>query len=197
MKFMRVLSAGLMALLCAGTALAASQLNAVHVTPKGDTATVSLQTTGSFAHKEYRPEEHMLLIDMTGVTSDPNLVRTVLFRSPVLKSYALSSYTSAAGTEVTRLALMLGDNVSAEVVDASGGLSIMLSGGDVVSASAMAKNGSASSPAAMAKSTPPRRRPPRHPHRKRQGARRLQPQLRRRLRPPNRHRRPRAALLPP
>ena len=65
MKFKRLLTAGLMALFCAGTATAASQLNSVHVTPKDNTATVSLQTTGSFAHKEYRPDEHLLLIDLT------------------------------------------------------------------------------------------------------------------------------------
>ena len=60
MKFNRLLMAGLMALLWAGTATA-SQLNSVHVTPKANTATVTLQTTGTFAHKEYRPDDHLML----------------------------------------------------------------------------------------------------------------------------------------
>ena len=93
------------------------------------TATVSLQTTGSFAHKEYRPDGHLLLIDLSGVTTDPSLVRTVVFRSAVLKSYTLSSYTSAAGIEVTRVEITLGDNVTADVIDASDGLQVLLSGG--------------------------------------------------------------------
>ena len=58
MKFKRLLTVGLMALFCAGTATAASQLNSVQCHAKGNTATVSLRTTGSFAHKEYRPDEH-------------------------------------------------------------------------------------------------------------------------------------------
>ena len=148
MKFKRLLTAGLMALICAGTATATSKLNSVHVAPKANTATVSLQTTGSFAHKEYRPDKHLLLVDLTGVTSDPALVRTVVFRSPVLKSYALSSYTSAAGTAVTRLELALGDNVTADVIDVSDGLQILLSVGGPSSASAPASTtASTSAPA--------------------------------------------------
>ena len=115
MKFKRLLTVGLMALFCAGTATAASQLNSVQVTPKANTATVSLRTTGSFAHKEYRPDEHLLLVDLTGVTTDPAVERTVALHSAVLKSYKLSSYTSASGSEVTRIEMTLGDNVTADV----------------------------------------------------------------------------------
>ena len=71
MGFKRLLTVALMALFCAGTATAASQLNSVQVTPKANAATISLRTTGSYAHKEYRPDEHLALIDLTGVTADP------------------------------------------------------------------------------------------------------------------------------
>jgi type IV pilus assembly protein PilQ len=151
MKFKRLLTAGLMVLICAGMATAASKLNSVHVTPKANTATVSLQTTGSFAHKEYRPDEHLLLVDLTGVTSDPALVRTVALRSSVLKSYALSSYTSAAGSEVTRVELALGDNVTADVLDVSDGLQILLSVGGSGTVSALAPVSSTASASAPAK----------------------------------------------
>src|SRR5690242_9193080 len=117
MKFNRLLTAGLMALLCAGTA-AASQLNSVRVTPKANTATVTLKTTGSFAHKEYRPDDHLMLVDLTGVSSDPSLAHATPMNSAVLKRYAVSTYTNASGTVVTRLELALGDKVSADVVDA-------------------------------------------------------------------------------
>ncbi|MGC2211244.1 MAG: type IV pilus secretin PilQ [Candidatus Korobacteraceae bacterium] len=145
MKFKRLLTAGLMALFCAGTATAASQLNSVHVTPKDTTATVRLQTTGTFAHKEYRPDGHLLLIDLSGVTADPSLVRTVAFRSAVLKSYTLSSYTSAAGIEVTRVEITLGENVTADVVDASDGLQVLLSGGAPSAGSAPSSNAAGAS----------------------------------------------------
>ena len=157
MKFKRLLTAGLMALFCAGTATAASQLNSVHVTPKDTTATVRLQTTGTFAHKEYRPDGHLLLIDLSGVTADPSLVRTVAFRSAVLKSYTLSSYTSAAGIEVTRVEITLGENVTADVVDASDGLQVLLSGGGPSVGSAPSSNpagASLSAPAVPAAAAP-------------------------------------------
>jgi type IV pilus secretin PilQ/predicted competence protein len=129
MKFKRLLTVGLMALLCAGTAMAASQLNSLQVTPGANNATVNLRTTGSFAHKEYRPDAHLVLIDLTGVTAEPSVERTAALTSAVLKSYKLSSYTSASGSEVTRIELALGDGVGVEVIDRSDGLQILLSGG--------------------------------------------------------------------
>ena len=131
MGFKRLLTVGLMALFCAGTATAASQLNSVQVTPKANAATVTLRTTGSYAHKEYRPDEHLMLVDLTGVTADPAVERTVTLNSAVLKGYKLSSYTSASGSEVTRIELELGDDVGLEVVDRSDGLQILLSSGGI------------------------------------------------------------------
>jgi type IV pilus secretin PilQ/predicted competence protein len=148
MRFNRLLMAGLMALICAGTATA-SQLNSVHVTPKANAATVTLQTTGSFAHKEYRPDDHLLLIDLTGVTSDASLAHATAVKSSVLKSYTVSTYTNAAGTTVTRLQLSLGDKVTSDVVDATDGLRILLSAG-TSTATAPAK-----APAAAAKPASP------------------------------------------
>ena len=129
MKFKRLLTVGLMALICAGTAMAASQLNSVQVTPGANKATINLRTTGSFAHKEYRPDAHLVLIDLTGVTADSAVERVASLTSPVLKSYKLSSYTSASGSEVTRIEMAIGDGVSVEVVDRSDGLQVLLSGG--------------------------------------------------------------------
>jgi type IV pilus secretin PilQ/predicted competence protein len=129
MKFKRMLTVGLMALFGAGTATAASQLNSVQVTPKANTATVTLRTTGSYAHKEYRPDQHLVLVDLTGVTASPAVERAVALDSAVLKGYKLSSYTSASGGEVTRIELVLGDGVSVAVSDKSDGLQILLSRG--------------------------------------------------------------------
>jgi type IV pilus assembly protein PilQ len=133
-----------MALLSAGTATAASQLNSVQVTPKAGTMTVTLRTTGSYAHKEYRPDQHLVLVDLTGVTAAPAVERAVTLESVVLKGYKLSSYTSASGSEVTRIELVLGDDVGVEVSDKSDGLQILLSGN---AAKASAPSTAAFSPA--------------------------------------------------
>ena len=163
MKFKRLLTVGLMALICAGTATAASQLNSMQVTPKANTATVNLRTTGSFTHKEYRPEEHLLLIDLAGVTADAAVERTATLSSAVLKSYKLSSYTSASGSDVTRIQLELGEQVTADVNDVSGGLQVLLTGGGPATAdssAAVSSDVSSSAPApaeiavAVSKPTP-------------------------------------------
>jgi len=139
MKFNRMLATGFLALVCAGTA-AASQLNAVRVTPKANAATVTLQTSGSFAHKEYRPDAHLLLVDLTGVTSDAKLAHAVALNSPVLKSYAVSTYTNAAGSVVTRVELALADKVTTNVADAKDGLQIDIRGdSNTISPAASAK----------------------------------------------------------
>ncbi len=156
MRFNRLLMAGLLALLCAGTATA-SQLKAVQVTPKANTATVTLKTTGSFAHKEYRPDDHLMLVDLTGVTSDPSLAHATPMNSPALKRYAVSTYTNASGTVVTRLELSLGDKVSADVVDASDGLRILLTASPATAAApkpSAAPASAASKPAPAAAATP-------------------------------------------
>ena len=152
MKFKRLLTVGLMALFCAGTATAASQLNSVQVTPKANTATVNLRTTGSFSHKEYRPDDHMLLVDLAGVTADAAVAQTAALSSAVLKSYKLSSYTSASGSDVTRIELELGEQVTADVNDVSDGVQILLTGGgtstaEAPSAISTALRSSASAPA--------------------------------------------------
>lgn len=128
MKFKRLLMAGLVALCCAATATA-SQLDSIQVMPKANTATVNLRTSGSFAHKEYRPEEHVLTIDLTGVTAAPQVERTLDLNSPVLKGYKLTSYTAASGADVTRIEFTLGDQVTADVNDLSDGLQILMTGG--------------------------------------------------------------------
>ncbi len=128
-KFKRLLTVGLMALFCAGTATAASQLNSVQVMPSANAATVNLHTTGSYAHKEYRPDEHLMLVDLTGVTAVSAVDHTATVNSTALKGYKLSTYTSASGGEVTRIELALGDGVSVSVNDVSDGLKIQLSSG--------------------------------------------------------------------
>jgi len=90
------------------------------------------------AHKEYRPDAHMVLVDLSGVTADPAVERAAALNSAVLKGYKLSSYTSASGSEVTRVELTLGDGVSVAVKDNSDGLQILLSSSSASSKSTVA-----------------------------------------------------------
>ena len=126
MRVKRLLTVALMALVCAGTATAASQLNSVQVTPKDNAAVLSLRTTGAFTHKEYRADDHLVLVDLSGVTPDAAVQRSASLSSSVLKSYRLSSYVSASGADVTRVELVVGDNVSLQVADQPDGLQITL-----------------------------------------------------------------------
>jgi len=163
MRVKRLLTVALMALFCAGSATAASQLNSVQVLPADHAATVNLRTTGSFAHKEYRPDDHLVLIDLNGVTPDAAVQRTATLSSAVLTSYKLSSYTSASGSEVTRIELVVGNGVTLQVLDKSDGLQVVLSNGapKAVPAAAPAPS-SAASPlpaSATAKAAPAYARP--------------------------------------
>jgi type IV pilus assembly protein PilQ len=127
MKFKRMLTVGVMALVCGSTALAASsQLNAVQVKESEKQVIVSLKTAGSFAHKEYRADQHLLLVDLTDVTAANSLDREVARSSSMLKGYKLLTYTSASGADVTRLSLQLGDDVTYEVQDQVSGLDLII-----------------------------------------------------------------------
>jgi type IV pilus assembly protein PilQ len=149
MSFKRLLTVGLMALFCAGTAMAASQLNSVKVTTTPDAATVSLLTTGSFVHKEYRADQHLLLVDLADVTAMESVERAASLDSALLKSYKLSSYTSASGNDVTRIELMLGDDVNVDVQEQADGLQIVLKGTQTAVAPAASSTGSAASASAV------------------------------------------------
>ncbi len=91
-----------------------------------------------------------MLVDLTGVTADPAVERTVALKSAVLKGYKLSSYTSASGSEVTRIELELGDNVGLEVIDRSDGLQILLSSGGIAPTSTTTSPVASSSPLPVA-----------------------------------------------
>jgi type IV pilus assembly protein PilQ len=127
MKFMRMLAVGWIALICIGTAAAASsQLNSEHVHETDKALTVSLRTTGPCAHKEYRADQHTMLVDLIDAGADSSIQKLLESNSTLLKGYRLMSYTSASGAEVTRLSLELNDDVSVNVQEQSNGLDVVL-----------------------------------------------------------------------
>jgi type IV pilus assembly protein PilQ len=127
MRLKQLLSLMVLLLMCAGMAAAAgSQLTTVGVSSKGNTTMVTLSATGSFTHNEYRPEDRVLLVDLTGVASNTLREKQKALDSAALKSYRVLSYRSANGVEVTRVELSLGDAVSVNVNDAKGQVNLQL-----------------------------------------------------------------------
>jgi len=128
MKFKRMLIVGVLALAGVGTAMAySSQLDAVQVKESEKQVVIDLKTTGSFAHKEYRADQHLMLVDLTDVTPDSGLMRELTRSSALLKGYKVLTYTSASGADMTRISLQLGDSVTVDVKDQAPGLEVVLS----------------------------------------------------------------------
>ena len=127
MRLKQLLSLMVVLLVGVGMAAAAeSQLSTVGVSAKGNTATVTLNATGTFTHNEYRPEDKVLLVDLTGVASAALKEKQKTMNSAALKSYRVLSYRSANGVEVTRVELSLGESVSVNVSDAKGQVQLQL-----------------------------------------------------------------------
>ena len=128
MKFKRMLIVGVLALAGVGSAMAySSQLDAVQVKESEKQVVIDLKATGSFAHKEYRADQHLMLVDLTDVTPDSGLMRELTRSSALLKGYKVLTYTSASGADMTRISLQLGDNVTVDVKDQVNGIELALS----------------------------------------------------------------------
>jgi hypothetical protein len=127
MRLKQLLSLLTLLVVFAGVAVAAGgQLTNVSVSSKGNTTAVTLSATGSFTHNEYRPEDKVLLVDLTGVAASSVREKQKAVDAAALKSYRVLSYRSAVGTEVTRLEFALGDAVTVNVNDASGQVQLQL-----------------------------------------------------------------------
>lgn len=125
MKFKRLLMTGLLALLSASAAMATTSLETVQVSANDQAATVSLHTTGSFAHKEYSPTVHLWVVDLAGVSVADTVARSATVSSPLLHGYKVSTFATD-GVPHTRLELQLGEGVTPTLHDAASGMEIVL-----------------------------------------------------------------------
>jgi len=98
----------LLPLVIVSTAAAAGpQLTQVSIA-NVDTATIlTLHASGTFTHKEYRPSENLLLVDMPGVSAASMDDRTHWVNLPGVVSYRLVGYKGADGADIARLELTL------------------------------------------------------------------------------------------
>ena len=140
MRLKQVLGVLVALLLCSAMAVAAaSQLTDISVSSEGNTATLTVRATGTFSHNEYRPEDSVLLVDLTGVSAANLQEKQKTLDLPSVKSYRVLSYKGANGIEVTRLEVALGERVAMAVKESRGGLQVTLrTGAEVKSASAAA-----------------------------------------------------------
>ena len=91
----------------AAAAFTAPQLTEVGVAPKAGATVVSLRTSGAFTHTEYRPNDNLLLVDLSGVSAARMDGKTHLVSAPGVVSYRVLSYKSSDGADVARVELTL------------------------------------------------------------------------------------------
>jgi type IV pilus assembly protein PilQ len=153
MRLKRLLGISVTLFALAGAAAAAgSQLTNVSVVSEGTSTTLTLHTTGTFTHNEYRPAQNMMLVDLTGVSAGKLQERMRSLDSASVKSYRVLTYTGRSGAEVTRVELALAPGARVQVDKQNSDLTLKVTGTD------MAASGSTPAPAveapAMAAATP-------------------------------------------
>src|SRR5579864_9363022 len=114
-------------LLASATAMAAgtvSQLGGVLVKNQDSAAVITILANGTFTHKEYRPTDNLMLVDLAGVTIAQPDTKVHEVSAPGVKSYRVASYRAGDGTEVARLELTLAPGAKVDVSEVQGGLEL-------------------------------------------------------------------------
>jgi type IV pilus assembly protein PilQ len=136
MRLKRLLGISVTLFALAGAAVAAgSQLTNVSVASEGTSTTLTLHTTGTFTHNEYRPAQNMMLVDLTGVSAGKLQERMRSLDSASVKSYRVLTYTGKNGAEVTRVELALAPGASVQVDKQNSDLTLKVTGAETVTAS--------------------------------------------------------------
>ena len=99
-----------------------SQLSGVRVDGRDQTAIVTIQTSGTFTHTEYRPTDNLMLVDLAGVSITHPDTQLHSVTAPGVLSYRVVGYRYASGTEVARVELTLAPGTRANVTDIENGV---------------------------------------------------------------------------
>jgi type IV pilus assembly protein PilQ len=131
---------------------AAPRLTDVRAVTRGQVTTVTVRAGGGFTHKEYRPEEDLLLIDLVGVAAGELGGRNVASPAPGIHYCRVIGYTASGGAPVSRLELRLAARAQAQVTSDADGLTISVAPAPhgqrpAASAKAIAGAAAAASPA--------------------------------------------------
>ena len=155
MRLKRLLGVSTMLFALAGAAAAAgSQLTNVSVASEGTSTTVTLHTTGTFTHNEYRPAENLMLVDLTGVSAGKLQERVRSLDSSSVKSYRVLTYTGTSGSEVTRVELALSAGAAVKVDKKDADLQLTVTPGAVATATASTPAAPTTEAAVVAQATP-------------------------------------------
>lgn len=145
MRLKQLLVVSLMLLLCCALAFGvAPQLANVSVVAQGSSTTVTVHASGTFTHNEYRANDRLELVDLTGVAAGKLHERERSLQVPGIESYRVVGYKGAGGVDIARLELRLTPGAKVDVSQVEGGLAL------VVTPSATDAKASPKEPAATA-----------------------------------------------
>ena len=122
-------------LLASATAMAAatvSQLGGVLVKNQDSAAVITILANGTFTHTEYRPTDNLMLVDLAGVSIANQDAKVHEVAAPGVRSYRITGYRSAVGTEVARMELTLAQDAKVNVAEVEGGLELRVSGAPAI-----------------------------------------------------------------
>jgi type IV pilus assembly protein PilQ len=137
MRLKQLLGIVLLTTACVSVATATvSQLGGVLVKNQDNSAVITILANGTFTHKEYRPTDNLMLIDLSGVSIAQQDAKVHEVSAPGVRSYRIASYRSTGDVEVARMELALLPGAKVNVSEVEGGLQLQVSGSAMISASA-------------------------------------------------------------
>jgi type IV pilus secretin PilQ/predicted competence protein len=133
---------------------AATELAGVRVDGRDHAGVVTILTSGTFTHTEYRPTDSLMLVDLAGVSIAHPDTTLHNVSAPGVLSYRVVGYRYASGTEVARVELNLAPGAQVKVTEIAKGVEVTVGNGSLTPAEAPLARGAATTTAEMtAKST--------------------------------------------
>jgi type IV pilus assembly protein PilQ len=129
MRLKQLLGIVLLASASAMAAATVSQLGDILVKSQDSAAVITILANGTFTHTEYRPTDNLMLVDLAGVSIAHQDAKTHEITAPGVRSYRVTGYRAAGGTEVARMELTLSPGAKVNVSEVAGGLELRVSGG--------------------------------------------------------------------
>jgi type IV pilus assembly protein PilQ len=128
MRLKQLLGIVLLASASAMAAATVTQLGGVLVKNRDSAAVITILANGTFTHTEYRPTDNLMLVDLAGVSIANQDAKVHEVVAPGVRSYRITAYRSAGGTEVARMELTLARDARVNVSEVEGGLELRVSG---------------------------------------------------------------------
>jgi type IV pilus assembly protein PilQ len=118
----------LTAAIIAVAAASGPQLSGVLVKSRNNAGVITILANGTFTHKEYRPSDTLMLVDLAGVSlAHPDQKVHPVF-APGVRSYRIEEYRSPEGTETARIEFTLVSGANVKVNDVTGGVELSVTG---------------------------------------------------------------------